>query len=56
MNHTSLQCGSILIDHSYKPWKFSTRPLSMKGQQWKTMVVEGRREGGRGWWGLEGYL
>jgi len=35
----------------------------MKGQRWKTMVVEGRRggrEGGRGWcekwWGLEGYL
>jgi len=35
----------------------------MKGQRWKTMVVEGRRggrEGGRGWceksWGLVGYL
>jgi len=34
----------------------------MKGQRWKTMVVEGRREGegGRGWcekwWGLECYL
>jgi len=34
----------------------------MKGQRWKTIVVEGRKrgEGGRGWcekwWALEGYL
>jgi len=35
---------------------FPKRPLSMKGQRWKHIVVEGRREeGGRGlcekWWG-----
>jgi len=45
MNRTSLQRDFILIYRSYKPWKFSTRPLSMKDQRWKTMVVEGKRRG-----------
>jgi len=45
------------IDRSYNTCKFSKRMLSLKGQRWKTMVVEGRGgEGGREWCGLEGYL
>jgi len=45
------------INRSYNPWKFSKRPLSLKGQRRKTMVVKGRGgEGGREWCGLEEYL
>jgi len=42
-NLTPRLTPSLLTDHM-TPDGFPKRPLSMKGQRWKHIVVEGRRE------------